>query len=125
MGKQAAERKLAGNEAMAIVRGLRVSPRKLNLVAQLIRGMDAQSALTQLAFNSKRISGDVKKALMSAIANAENNHNLNVDQLVVAHAYVGKHFVMKRLHTRARGRASRIIKPFSTLTIVLREQEEA
>jgi len=124
MGKQATERALAPNEAKAVINRLRISPRKLNLVAGLIRGMDVSNALTQLSFSSKRIANDVKKALQSAIANAENNHNLSVDSLYVKEAYVGKNIVMKRMHTRGRGRSARILKPFANLTLVLREKEE-
>jgi large subunit ribosomal protein L22 len=124
MGKEARARVLAENEAKAVVTRLRISPRKLNLVAGLIRGMDVSTALTQLTFSSKRIADDVKKALQSAVANAENNHNLNVDALYVKEAYVGQNMVMKRMHTRGRGRSSRIFKPFANLTIVLREKEE-
>lgn len=124
MGKKARERALAGTEAQAVVHRLRTSPRKLNLVAEMIRGMDASTALAQLTFSRKRIAQAVKKGLQSAIANAENNHNLNVDSLYVKEAYAGKSLVMKRMHTRARGRNARIIKPFANLTIVLREKEE-
>lgn len=124
MSKAKTERKLAANEAQSVTKRIRVSPQKLNLVAAMIRGMDAQNALTQLTFSRKRIAGEVKKALQSAIANAENNHNLNVDSLYVKEAYVGKNLVMKRLHTRARGRSARIFKPFSNLTIIVREKEE-
>ncbi|GHB48988.1 50S ribosomal protein L22 [Pseudovibrio japonicus] len=125
MGKQKHERTLADSEAKAVVRMLRVSPQKLNLVAASIRGKKVGSALADLTFSRKRISGDVKKCLMSAIANAENNHDLDVDNLVVAEAYVGKALVMKRFQPRARGRVGRIMKPFSNLTIVVREVEEA
>lgn len=125
MSKSSRERQLADNEARAVLRNLRTSPRKLNLVAAMIRGMNVQEALTQLTFNHKRISNDVKKVLQSAIANAENNHNLNVDSLVIKEAYVGKSMVMKRFHTRARGRGARILKPFSHLTIIVREAKEA
>jgi large subunit ribosomal protein L22 len=104
---------------------LRVSPIKLNIVAQAIRGAHVSNALKQLTFMNKRIAQDVKKTLQSAIANAENNHNLDVDRLVVAEAYVGKSLVMKRIHSRARGRAARILKPFSSITIVLKEEKEA
>jgi large subunit ribosomal protein L22 len=124
MSKQAKPRSLAANEARAVLRNLRTSPYKLNLVAEMIRGMRAQEALTQLEFNKKRISNDVKKVLQSAIANAENNHNLNVDALVVKEAYVGKSITMKRFHARARGRGAKILKPFSHLTIVVREAAE-
>ncbi|ADZ70171.1 50S ribosomal protein L22 [Polymorphum gilvum] len=125
MGKPKRERTLADNEAKAVTRMLRVSPRKLNLVAAAIRGKKVGSALADLTFSRKRIAGDVKKTLMSAIANAENNHDLDVDSLVVAEAHVGKAFVIKRFHARARGRASRIEKPFSNLTIVVRQVEES
>ena len=118
-------RREAGNEAKSIVRNLRISPQKLNLVAQLIRGKKIDRALADLEFSKKRISRDVKKALESAIANAENNHNLDVDALVVKEAFVGKALVMKRFAARARGRASRIEKPFSHLTIIVREVEAA
>ena len=113
-----------GLEARAIVNRLRISPIKLGYVAGLIRGMNVDKALTQLAFSNKRIAVDVRKALQSAIANAENNQNMNVDDLVVAEAWVGKSLVMKRMHARARGRGARILKPFSNLTIILREKGE-
>ena len=125
MSKQAKPRREAAQEAKVVITRLRTSPRKLNLVAQMIRGMNVSEALTQLTFSHRRISIDVKKALQSAIANAENNHQLDVDSLVVKEAYVGKNMVMKRFHARARGRGARILKPFSNLTIVVREQEEA
>jgi len=125
MSKQARKRDLPANEAQAIVRNLRTSPGKLNLVAEMIRGMKVQDALTQLTFSNKRIAVDVKKALQSAIANAENNHNLNVDALVVKEAWVGKAMVLKRFHARARGRGARILKPYSHLTIIVRESEGA
>lgn len=125
MSKPKSERKLAANEAQAIVRNLRISPTKLNLVAEMIRGMSASQALTQLAFSKKRIANDVRKALQSAIANAENNHNLNVDNLVVKEAWVGKSMVLKRFHARARGRGAQILKPYSHLTIVVRDQQGA
>jgi large subunit ribosomal protein L22 len=124
MGKAKAPRRLADNEARAVARTLRVSPQKLNLVAAMIRGKSVATALTDLEFSRKRIAGTVRKTLESAIANAENNHGLDVDALVVAEAYVGKSIVMKRFHARGRGRSSRIEKPFSHLTIVVREQEE-
>ena len=124
MGKAKAERRLKDNEAQAVARTLRVSPQKLNLVAAAIRGKKVERALAELEFSRKRIAGAVKKTLESAIANAENNHDLDVDQLIVAEAYVGKSIVMKRFHARGRGRASRIEKPFSHLTIVVREVEE-
>jgi large subunit ribosomal protein L22 len=125
MSKQAKARRLSGAEAMAKVRTLRTSARKLNLVAQSIRGLKVQRALNELEFSPKRIAKDVRKALYSAISNAENNHNLDIDSLVVAEAYVGKNLVMKRFAARARGRASRIEKPFSEITIVVRELGEA
>ena len=125
MGKAKRERSLQDNEARAVTRMLRVSPQKLNLVAQIIRGKNAQKALAELSFSQKRIANDVKKTLQSAIANAENNHYLDVDNLVVAEAYVGKNLVMKRFSPRARGRAGMIRKTFSQITIVVREVEEA
>jgi len=124
MGKAKAPRQLKDNEAKAVARTLRISPQKLNLVAALIRGKKVNAALADLEFSRKRIAGTVKKTLESAIANAENNHDLDVDTLVVAEAYVGKSIVMKRFHVRGRGRASRIEKPFSHLTIVVREAQE-
>ncbi len=125
MGKQSNTRREADNEAKAIARNLRVSPQKLNEVATMIRGQSASKALASLSFSRRRIAGDVKKILQSAIANAENNHSLDVDRLVVREAYVGKGLVMKRFHARARGRGARILKPFSHLTIVVAEKEEA
>lgn len=125
MGKNKRERTLADNEAKAVTRLLRTSPQKLNLLAQLIRGKKVDSALADLTFSRKRIALDVKKTLESAVANAENNHALDVDQLVVAEAYVGKNLVMKRWKPRARGRVGKILKPFSQLTIVVRQIEEA
>ena len=125
MSQKANPRRLAGVEALAKVRTLRTSARKLNLVAQSIRGLKVQRALNELEFSHKRIAKDVRKALYSAISNAENNHNLDIDSLVVAEAYVGKNLVMKRFSARARGRASRIEKPFSEITIVVRELGEA
>lgn len=122
MGKPKRERSLADNEAMAVATLLRTSPQKLNLVAALIRGMDAGRAVTTLEFSRKRIAHAVRKTLESAIANAENNHNLDVDRLYVAEASVGKHMVMKRLHARARGRAGKIEKHLSRLRIVVRER---
>ncbi|MAZ84865.1 MAG: 50S ribosomal protein L22 [Hoeflea sp.] len=124
MGKAKTPRRLKDNEAQAVARTIRVSPQKLNLVAALIRGKKVDRALADLEFSRKRISGTVRKTLESAIANAENNHDLDVDSLIVAEAYVGKSIVMKRFHARGRGRASRIEKPFSHLTIVVREVEE-
>ena len=124
MGKPARKRPLAGNEACAVLRNIRISPQKLNLVAETIRGQDAEAALSTLTFSRRRISGAVKKCLQSAIANAENNHELDIDQLIVAEANVGKGLVMKRWRPRARGRTARILKPFSHLTIVVRERAE-
>ena len=124
MGKPKRERSLADNEAMAMARTLRTSPRKLNLLCQQIRGKQAEAALTELTFSKRRIAGAVKKVLESAIANAENNHQLDVDRLYVAEATVGKAFVMKRYRPRAKGRAGRIEKPWSRLRVVVREHEE-
>ena len=124
MGKQSLQRVLADNQARAVGRMIRISPRKLNLVAQSIRGMSAESALNELTFSRKRIAGAVKKILQSAIANAENNHDLDVDDLVVSEASVGKGLVMKRFHARARGHAGGIEKFFSHLTIVVEEKRE-
>ncbi len=124
MGKLATPRALPDNEARAVARMLRVSPQKLNLLAQLIRGKKVSTALADLEFSRKRISTEVRKCLESAIANAENNHDLDVDDLVVSQAFVGKALVLKRFHARARGRGARILKPFSNLTIVVREQAE-
>ncbi len=124
MGKPARKRTLADSEASAVLRNVRISPQKLNLVAESIRGQDAEVALTSLTFSRKRISGAVKKCLQSAIANAENNHDLDVDRLIVAEANVGKGLVMKRWRPRARGRTGRIKKPFSHLTIIVRERAE-
>ena len=124
MGKPKRERTLADTEAQAVTRNLRVSPQKLNLVAALIRGKKVNTALADLTFSRKRIAGDVKKTLESAIANAENNHDLDVDALVVKEAFVSKGLVMKRFSPRARGRVGQIQKPFANLTIVVREVEE-
>ena len=124
MGKAATPRALPENEAKAVARMLRVSPQKLNLVAQLIRGKKVATALADLEFSRKRIAREVRKCLESAIANAENNHNLDVDDLVVKEAHVGKALVLKRFHARARGRGARILKPFANLTIVVRETAE-
>jgi large subunit ribosomal protein L22 len=123
MGKRKRERDLAENEAKAMSKMLRISPQKLNLVAQLIRGKKVASALADLEFSRKRIAKDVRKCLESAIANAENNHDLDVDDLVVAEAHVGKALVIKRFTPRGRGRVGRIFKPFSHLTIVVRQVE--
>ncbi len=125
MGKPKAERRLEDNQAQAVAAQLRVSPQKLNLVAALIRGKKAEKAVTDLAFSRRRIAGDVKKVLESAIANAENNHGLDVDQLWVKEAFVGKGLVMKRWKARARGRIGRVKKPFSKLTVIVEEREEA
>ncbi len=124
MGKPAAPRRVKDNEAMAMARAIRTSPRKLNLVAGSIRGKKVDAALAELSFSKRRIAKDVKKVLQSAIANAENNHQLDVDELIVAEATVGKSLVMKRFSARARGRMGRIEKFFSRLTIVVREREE-
>ena len=124
MGKKSTPRRLADNEANAELRMIRVSPQKLNLVAGLIRGAKVEKALADLTFSKKRIANDVKRLLESAIANAENNHGLDVDSLVVAEASVGKALVMKRFRARARGRGAKILKPFSNMRIVVREVEE-
>ena len=124
MGKAKRERTLKDNEAKAVTRTIRVSPQKLNLVAATIRGKKVQTALADLTFSRKRIAETVKKTLQSAIANAENNHDLDVDSLIVSEAYVGKSITLKRFHVRGRGRASRILRPFANLTIVVREVEE-
>ena len=125
MGKRARERTLSDTEAKAVARMLRVSPQKLNLVAQLIRGKKVATALADLQFSNKRIAREVKKCLESAIANAENNHELDVDDLIVSQAHVGKALVIKRFTPRGRGRMGRIFKPFSNLTIVVRQVESA
>jgi large subunit ribosomal protein L22 len=125
MGKAKRERALPDHEAKAVARMLRISPQKLNLVAQTIRGKKVSKALAELSFSQKRIAHDVKKTLESAIANAENNHDLDVDNLIVAQAFVGKALVLKRWEARARGRVGRIRKPFSNLTVIVREVEEA
>ena len=114
----------APNEARAFVKYVRTSPQKLNLLAQMIRGKKAEKAVTDLEFSNRRVAQDVKKCLESAIANAENNHNLDIDKLIVSEAYVGKSIVMKRFRARAKGRGARILKPFSNLTIVVKEQAE-
>ena len=124
MGKQSTPRRLADNQAQSVLRNLRISPQKLNLVAAMIRGMDANKALAALSFSRRRIANDVKKALQSAVANAENNNSLDVDRLYVKEAHVGKGLVMKRFKARARGRGSRILKPYSHLTIIVSEKEE-
>ena len=126
MGKPKREREqdLADNEARAIAKNLRVSPQKLNLVAGLIRGKKVDRALADLEFSRKRIAIDVRKCVMSAVANAENNHGLDVNDLIVAEAYVGKNLIMKRFHARGRGRSGQIIKPFAQITIIVRAVEE-
>ena len=125
MGKAGRERRLGENEAQAMARMVRISPQKLNLVAASIRGLPVERALAELTFSKKRVAQKVKKLLESAVANAENNHDLDVDNLVVAEAFVGKNMVLRRFRARARGRVGRIEKPFSQLTIVVREKEEA
>ena len=124
MGKPKAESRQAEDEAMAFGRLIRSSPRKLNLVARTIRGKSAASALAELSFSTRRVAGDVKKVLQSAIANAENNHQMDVDSLYVAEAFVGKSLVMKRFRARARGRVGRLQKPWSNLTVIVRERAE-
>lgn len=124
MGKRAALRKLADNQASASQKNVRISPRKLGLVAALIRGKDVQNALIQLTFCKKRIANDVKDVLQAAIANAENNHSLDIDSLVVSEVRVGRAFVMRRFHARARGRGNRIEKPFSNIEIIVSQQEQ-
>ena len=124
MSKDKNLRRVADNEARAKLRMLKTSPQKLNLVAGLIRGKKVEKALTDLTFSKKRVAQDVKKCLQSAIANAENNHNLDVDELIVAEAYVGKNLTMKRGRPRARGRFGKIMKPFAEITVVVREVEE-
>jgi len=124
VGKKTAPRRIADNEAIAVCKMVRISPQKLNLVAGLIRGKKVEKALADLTFSKRRIAGDVKKVLESAIANAENNHGLDVDSLVVAEASVGKSLVMKRFRPRARGRTGKILKPFSRIRIMVREVEE-
>ena len=122
MGKPKRERSLSESEAQAVAKNLRVSPQKLNLVAAMIRGKKVNKALAELEFSRKRIAVDVRKCVMSAVANAENNHGLDIDDLVVAEAWVGKNMVLKRFHARGRGRGARIMKPFSQLTVVVREE---
>jgi large subunit ribosomal protein L22 len=125
MGKRKRDRALSDNEARAVARNLRVSPQKLNLVAQMIRGKKVDAALADLEFSRKRIARDVRKCVMSAVANAENNHNLDVNDLVVTEAHVGKNIVIRRFHARGKGRMSPVQRPFSQLTVVVREVEEA
>src|SRR5215471_18453340 len=124
MGKPKRERALADDEAKAVAKNLRISPQKLNLLAQMIRGKKVDTALADLEFSRKRIAQDVKKCVMSAVANAENNHGLDVNDLVVSEAWVGKNLVMKRFAARGRGRASSIMKPFSQITVIVRQAEE-
>lgn len=125
MSKPAKGRRRAENEAQAVARAIRTSPRKLNLVAQLIRGKDAAKALAELTFSKRRIAVTVRKVLQAAIANAENNHQLDVDRLYVAEAHVGRAFQMRRFHARGRGRSAGIVKPFSHLTVIVRERVAA
>ena len=125
MAKEKAPPRQAENEARAVLKMVRISPQKLNLVAQSIRGLKAERALNELEFSRKRIAKDVRKCLQSAIANAENNHELDIDDLVVAEAHVGKAIVLKRFSPRGRGRMGKIMKPFANLTIVVRQVEEA
>ena len=125
MGKPKRSRSLAENEAKAVARNLRVSPQKLNLVAGLIRGKKVSQVLADLQFSRKRIAADVRKCVMSAVANAENNHGLDIDDLIVAEAYVGKNLTMKRFHARGRGRSAAIVKPFAQITVVVREKQPA
>ena len=122
MGKPKRERTLGDNGAKAVTRSLRVSPQKLNLVAAMIRGKRVDKAIAELEFSRKRIAQDVRKCVMSAVANAENNHGLDVNDLIVAEAWVGKNLVMKRFHARGRGKSSRIMKPFSQITVIVREK---
>ncbi len=124
MGKSKNTRSLAANQAQAVCNSLRTSPQKLNLVAQTIRGLSVEKAVAELTFSKKRIAKSVLKVLQSAIANAENNHQLNIDKLYVSEAYCGKSLVMKRMHARGRGRGARILKPFSNITIVVTERGE-
>jgi large subunit ribosomal protein L22 len=124
MGKPKRERSLSESEAQAVARNLRVSPRKLNLVAGLIRGKPVDTALADLQFSRKRIAQDVRKCVMSAVANAENNHGLDVNELVVSEAFVGKNLIMRRFAARGRGRASSIVKPFSQITVIVRQKAE-
>jgi large subunit ribosomal protein L22 len=124
MGKPSRERSLADNEAKAIAKNIRISPQKLNLVAGLIRGKKVNEAMADLEFSRKRVAQDVRKCVMSAVANAENNHGLDVDELIVAEAHVGKNIVMKRFAARGRGRGTQVLKPFSQITIVVRQKPE-
>lgn len=124
MGKSKDTRRVEANQAMAVCHSIRTSPRKLNLVAQTIRGLNAEKAVAELSFSKKRIAKVVLAVLQSAIANAENNHQLNIDKLFVSEAFVGKGLVMKRMHARGRGRGARLLKPFSNLTVVVTERGE-
>ena len=124
MGKPSHPRRLPDTEAQAVAKSLRISPQKLNLVAGLIRGKKVEQALAELQFSEKRIAADVRKCVMSAVANAENNHSLDVNDLVVAEAHVGKNLVMKRFHARGRGRGAPVMKPFSQLTVIVRQVEQ-
>ena len=124
MGKSKDTRRVEANQAMAVCHSIRTSPRKLNLVAQTIRGLNAEKAVAELSFSKKRIAKVVLAVLQSAIANAENNHQLNIDNLFVSEAFVGKGLVMKRMHARGRGRGARVLKPFSNLTVVVTERGE-
>ncbi len=124
MGKPSRERSLEDNEAKAIAKNIRISPQKLNLVAELIRGKKVNEAMADLEFSRKRVAQDVRKCVMSAVANAENNHGLDVDELIVAEAWVGKNIVMKRFAARGRGRGTQILKPFSQITVVVRQKAE-
>jgi large subunit ribosomal protein L22 len=124
MGKPKRERRLSDSEAQAVARNLRVSPRKLDLVAGLIRGKNVDTALADLEFSRKRIAQDVRKCVMSAVANAENNHGLDVNELVVSEAFVGKNLIMRRFAARGRGRASSIVKPFAQITVIVRQKTE-
>lgn len=124
MGKPSHARRLPNNEAQAVAKSLRISPQKLNLVAGMIRGKKVEQAMAELEFSQKRIAGDVRKVVMSAVANAENNHGLDVNELIVSEAYVGKNLTLKRFHARGRGRGSPVMKPFSQLTVVVRQVEE-
>ena len=124
MAKSNNERRVAANQAMAVCNSLRTSPRKLNLVAQSIRGLNVEKAVAELSFSKKRIAKAALAVLQSAIANAQNNHQLNIDKLYVSEAFVGKGLVMKRMHARGRGRGARVLKPFSNLTIVVTERGE-
>ena len=124
MGQTKNPRRVEANEALAICHSIRTSPRKLNLVAQTIRGLSASKAIAELSFSKRRIAKVALEVLQSAIANAENNHQLNIDKLFVKEAYVGKGLVMKRMHARGRGRGARVLKPFSSLTVVVAERKE-